>query len=194
MGNPELLEKFKIPIALSLVGIVLIIGGIISSSATSKPKQFPAQSVVDSQNLDKKISVDVSGAVNQPGVYQFKDGTIVEEAILAAGGFTEEANTKFISKYLNMAKKISDGMKLYVPFIGEKDTDVAVSEVAGTSTKVININTATQAELVDGLAGVGPVTADKIIKGRPYQKIEDLLDKKIVYKAVFDKIKDQISN
>ncbi len=185
----EILERYKIPIALCLVGVVLILGGIIFSPHSS-PK-VSTKSIVDSQGV--QIKVDVSGAVNNPGVYQLKDGSIVEEAILAAGGFAEGANTKFISKYLNMAKKLSDGMKIYVPYVGEKDTDIAVSEVAGATTQIVSINTATQAQL-ESLPGIGPVSAGKIISGRPYSDVNELVSKKVISKAVFDKIKDQISN
>jgi len=56
----------------------------------------------------------------------------------------------------------------------------------------ININTASEAEL-DMLWGIGPATAQKVISGRPYQKTEDLLNKKIVKTNVWEEIKDKIS-
>ncbi len=183
----EILERYKIPLALSLVGIVLIIGGIIASGS-AKPREFPQESIV---TTPKKITVDVSGAVVTPGVYEFTEGSRIEEAILQAGGFKDEANIEFISKYLNLAQKIVDGSKIYVPFIGEKDTDLAVSGVAGVSNETVNINMVTQIEL-EKLTGVGPVTAEKIIAGRPYGRIEDLINKKIIGKAVFEKIKASI--
>lgn len=185
----EKLEKFKLPLALSILGIVLIIGGIFASTLSkSKTREFPQESLVEAQ---KSISVDVSGAVNQAGVYQLKDGERVEEAISAAGGFSQSANQEYISKYLNLAQKLSDGMKIYVPFEGDPaPVSAGQGGVISTQSKV-NINTATQAEL-EALPGIGPVTASKIISDRSYQKIEDLLDKKIVGKAIFEKIKEQI--
>lgn len=178
----EYLQKFRLPIGLALIGIVLIIGGIVSSGL-NKPKTYPKESLVQSQKL---ISIDVSGAVNNPGVYQIKDGSRIEEAIVAAGGFSENANKEYISKYLNMAQKLSDGGKIYVPFVGEQGI------VAGESkAEKVNINTATQAEL-EALSGIGPGYASKIISDRPYQTIEDLLNKKIIPKSTFDKIKDQL--
>lgn len=189
-GIKAWIDRFKIPIALSLVGFVLIIGGIFTSGfKASDKKEFPKESLVNSQKI---ISVDVSGAVNRPGVYQLKDGLRIEEAIQAAGGFSETANSEYISKYLNLAQKLSDGMKIYVPYAGENVSVPQGGQVAGSNIVArVNINTATQAEL-EALPGVGPVTASKIISDRPYQKIEDLLDKKIVSKSVFEKIKDQI--
>lgn len=183
-------QKFKLPIGLSLVGIVLIIGGVVASGLNKqKPKDFPKESLVENQ---KMISVDVSGAVKAPGVYQLKDSSRIEEAILSAGGFSEDANREYISKYLNMAQKLSDGSKIYVPISGEEAFAPQTGTVAGTKTGAkVNINTAAQAEL-EALPGIGPVTASKIISDRPYQKADDLLGKKIVSKAVFEKIKDKL--
>lgn len=181
------IDKFKIPIGLSLVGLVLIIGGMFASGWTKPRIDYPKESIVSGS---KKISVDVSGAVAKPGVYELEENSRVEEAILAAGGLAENANGEYVSKYLNMAQKLSDGAKIYVPKVGEQYSG-GVSSVAGVKSQV-NINTATQVEL-EALPGVGPVTASKIISARPYAKIEDLLTLKIVSQKVFDQIKDSIS-
>ncbi len=178
-----MIEKYKLPIGLSIVGIVLIIGGIFASGLNiAKPKQYPKESLV---STDRFISVDVSGAVQTPGVYKLKDGDRIEEAIKAAGGFAENANQEFISKYLNLAQRLSDGSKIFVPQTGENGT-------TGTSGQAkVNINTASQSE-IENLPGIGPTTASKIISLRPYQTIEDLLNKKAVTKSVYEKIKDQL--
>ena len=106
----EKLDQFKIPIALSFLGLVLISGGVFASGLSkARPKEFPRESLVEGQ---KMMSVDVSGAVNKPGVYQLKNGSRIEDAVKEAGGFANTANTEFISKYLNMAQKLSDGSKV----------------------------------------------------------------------------------
>lgn len=188
------LERYKLPLAISLIGIVLILGGMLISNSKSASKQFPQESLVGTSS--GQLAIDISGAVEKPGVYKLAADARVEDAINAAGGFADQANIVFISKYLNLAKKLTDGMKIYVPFVGEKDTDLAVSQnVAGVSAsniQIVNINTAPQAEL-EALPGIGPTSAGKIISNRPYQSIEELLNKKIVGKVVFAKIKDQIS-
>lgn len=189
----EWLEKFKVPIALSLVGVILIIGGMVASGIGKQDqKAFPKESLVTSS---KKISVDVSGAVNKPGVYKLKEGSIVEDAVKEAGGFAQTANSEYISKYLNMAQKLSDGSKVYVPLTGEIPLRPAERDFAGQAGSSIqakvNINTSSQAEL-EALPGIGPVTASKIISGRPYQKTEDILSQKIVSKSVYEKIKDSL--
>lgn len=189
MDYRELIDKFKIPFALSLVGIVLIVGGSLFSK--NQPKSFPKESIVQ----DKTIQVDVSGAVNNPGVYSLPEGSRVEDAVRAAGSVSLDANQEYVSKSLNLAQKISDGSKIYIPSEGEL-APVGAGQggvVSGASTIAgpININTGTQAEL-ESLPGIGPVTASKIINSRPYSSVEDLLNQKVVGKAVFEKIKDSI--
>lgn len=191
MVTQEVLDKFKIPIALSLVGIVLIVGGSIVSSKKPEAKNFPQESLVQEQ---KSIQVDVSGAVNSPGVYPLPEGSRIEDALKSAGGIAEDANIEFVSKSLNLAQKMSDGSKVYIPFEGESSGGVQGGAVAGAtvnSSGQVNINTSSQAEL-ESLPGIGPVTASKITNGRPYLAIEELLNKKIVGKAVYEKIKDLI--
>ncbi len=183
----ELIDKFKLPIGLSLVGAVLIIGGLVTSNFNNqKVKQFSKESVVQSS----KVKVDVSGAVKSPGVYELSADSRVEQAIAAAGGVSDQVNREYISKSLNLAQKISDGLKVYIPFQGEQFSG-SVAGVNAQLNKQVNINTASNSEL-DSLSGIGPVTSSKIISNRPYQSIDELLSKKIVSKSVFDKIKDLI--
>ena len=56
----------------------------------------------------------------------------------------------------------------------------------------VNINTASK-DLLDALPEIGPVKAQAIIDGRPYQKIEDVMKVKGIKQATFDKIKDKIT-
>jgi DNA uptake protein ComE-like DNA-binding protein len=57
--------------------------------------------------------------------------------------------------------------------------------------ELIDINHATAAQL-EPLKGIGPARAAAIIKGRPYRGKDELLEKKIVPKNVYDEIKDKI--
>lgn len=199
----EFLDKYKLPLALSVVGIVLIIGGLYSSGLTTKvansaslpsAKNFPSESKVNPSDLTSKneIKIDISGAVNKPGVYTLESNTRVEDAVKLAEGFATNVNKDYISKQLNLSQKLSDGIKIYIPFEGE----VSVPQVAGasiqpTQNSKVSINNSSQKELED-LPGIGPVTAQKIIKNRPYNSIDDLLTKKAVSRSVFSKIKELI--
>jgi competence protein ComEA len=90
-----------------------------------------------------------------------------------------------------LAAKLYEGAKIYVPKIGENS--VAVQSLSTTDQQtLINVNKAS-IDALDGLPGVGPATATKIIDNRPYKKPNDLLDKKVVSGKVFDQIKDKIS-
>lgn len=183
----ETIEKYKIPIGLSLIGVVLIIGGMAFSKVPEV--SYPKESLIPAQKI---INVDISGAVLKPGVYKLKEGQLVQNAVDQAGGFSENANNEYISKYLNLAQKLSDGMKIYVPYQGEAGGTFSSGIVSGANTKAqVNINIASQSEL-EALPGIGPVTASKIISGRPYQKVEDILSQKIVSKSTFEKIKGLI--
>jgi len=137
-----------------------------------------------------KIVVDVGGAVLKPGLYKLSGEARVADAVTAAGGLSSNAD----SKQVNLAAKVSDGQKVYVPDKFQiANSKSQTGEVAGANTsELISINLATAAEL-DTLPGIGPVTASKIISLRPYSSIDELLSKKAVSSSVFEKIKDKIT-
>ena len=60
------------------------------------------------------------------------------------------------------------------------------------SEKLININTASQKEL-ESLWGIGPVYAQNIIEHRPYSKVDELIEKKILKTNVYDRNKDTLT-
>ncbi|MBP9719246.1 MAG: ComEA family DNA-binding protein [Candidatus Levybacteria bacterium] len=150
------------------------------------------------------IVVDVSGGVLAPGVYRLSDNARVEDALHAAGGFSSDADLDWTQHSLNLAAKVTDGMKIYIPRIGEEMQSVTESNsaaagggttmgVAGVSTNgMVSINSASSSEL-EALPGIGPVTAGKIIDNRPYGSIDELLSKKAVGKSVYEKIKELVS-
>lgn len=191
----ELLTKYKVPLAVFVVGLVLIIAGAISSGLIAKTfvksTKYPKESLVANQGV---IKVDVSGAVKSPGVKALANGARVEDAISAAGGVSEDIDPEYLSKGINLAQKLSDGMKVYLPVKGEKPALLqgVVDGIQSHPGGVINVNQGTASEL-EGLPGVGAVTAQKIIDNRPYSSIEELYTKKVVNRSVYEKIKNLIS-
>lgn len=148
---------------------------------------------------DAEVYVDVDGAVARPGVYRLKDGARVSQAIDAAGGLTAEADVTG----LNRASKITDGQKIYVPTVGEQQAAAAVGGAdsaavafgAGSSSGLVNINTASAAEL-QTLSGIGPSMAQSIIdertKNGAFASVDDLMRVSGIGEKKLAKIKDCI--
>jgi competence protein ComEA len=138
--------------------------------------------------------------VEKPGIYELPDSARLNDLLIKAGGISADADRDWVAKNFNLADKLVDGEKIYLPTISEishfGDLGLSTSgQVAGTSAKVatpININTASASQL-DTLYGVGEARAKSIIDGRPYQKIEDLVSRKIISQSIYDRIKEQIT-
>ncbi len=205
--NIEKLEKllsiYKIPLVLAAIGLVFFLTGIIyifKTQTTSHEVIFSSESSASARITKSKIHIDIEGAVIAPGVYSMEEGSIVADALVASGGLAQDADREWIGKNLNRAAKLIDGGKIFIPSLSQISDGKAQSSnskdqnnnLLGVTTGKININTASQAEL-EGLPGVGPVTALKIINGRSYQTIDELKTKKIVGNALFEKIKDLLS-
>ena len=166
---------------------------------------------IEEHSPSLEIVIDISGAVGKPSVLILPEGSRVYEAVEKAGGFTAEADTRF----LNQAELLTDGQKLYIPTKEEinqaQNGAVPVSPITpgsagfaaipgGPSQQssdqgLINLNTADSAALQQ-LSGVGPSTAEKIIKYRnengPFQSIEDIKNVSGIGDKTFEKFKDKI--
>jgi len=127
------------------------------------------------------IYVQVAGAVRRPGVYQVPADARVFQAVMEAGGFTEEAD----QQALTLAARVTDGCRIYVPRIGEtvEGPLELVSPGSGSgseeSTGIVSLNSATLEQL-DSLPGIGPAIAQDIITYReangPFTSVDQLTD------------------
>lgn len=139
------------------------------------------------------ISVYICGAVNAPGVYEFKVGDRLTQAVEKAEGFTENAH----GAYLNLAQLLSDGEMIYVPTKEEVKEGVTNNSDSGLDNSgKININTASKDQLMT-LTGVGESKALSIISYREsngnFTAIEDVMKISGIKDAVFNTIKDYIT-
>lgn len=193
-------QKNLLPIILGAVGLIFLSYGLIVFLGTSQAKpdqddilfESASEGLNSSEKSHSPLTIDIAGGVMKPGVYTLPKDARIQDAFIASGGLSEEANRDWVAKNINLAAKLTDGAKIYVPKIGEsiKSTTsiTGITGIAGT----ININTASESEL-DSLPGVGPATIEKIINNRPYGSIEELLEEKVVGQKVFSNIKEKIT-
>jgi competence protein ComEA len=139
------------------------------------------------------LRIYVTGAVAHPDVYRLPPGSIVKDAIQAAGGASGEADLDRV----NLAQELRDQQQVAVPRTGEADVPPAAgSESPGTPAAKVNINTATADEL-DTLPGVGAEMARRILDYRaangPFKSIEDIQRVTGIGDATYQKLKDRIT-
>lgn len=158
----------------------------------------PSAGVSPSASLSAvTLIVDVTGAVRRPGVFQFKPGDRVIDAVDRAGGALEKADLTL----LNLAAPLSDGQQILVP----KQGAAAASGVVpigsappgtGTSGALVNINTADEPTL-ETLNGVGPVLAASIIQYRtehgPFASIDQLDEVSGIGPATLEDLRSQVT-
>lgn len=192
-------------IVLALMGIILSGLGIylLIISTNSEPEIQVVDEALDENT--SKVVVQVTGAVNSPGVFEMSANERVIDAIEKAGGLAANADTEWVDKVLNMAGKLTDGQKIYIPSIDKQSDVLSAKNNGGTNaetednlsnsnptSQMVNINTASQKELEE-LWGIGPVTAKSIIEQRPYSDVNELLTKKILKTNVFERNKDLLT-
>lgn len=197
-------QTYKVPILLgssSLLLIVLSIYLLIKTYQAPEPIQFTTagDKQATGSAIQKELLIDVSGAVKNSGVYRLAFGSRVDDAIEAAGGMTKDADLEKIATTINRAARLSDGSKVFIPKKKDETSIQTVStnqsgsnQNAGDFTETVSINSASATDL-ERLNGIGPATAKKIIAGRPYARIEELVEKKAISQSLFEKLKIQLT-
>ncbi|WP_024416482.1 helix-hairpin-helix domain-containing protein [Streptococcus suis] len=191
----ELLKEYKWQIALPAVAGLLMATFLIFSQpaksdqtgltdfpqteqASSSQEQTEETSTEESEELSQ-LTVDVKGAVEKPGLYTLEAGARVNDAVEAAGGLTSQADPKSI----NLAQKLSDEAVVYVASKDENISVVASTTASSAmspeekSTSLVNLNTATEADL-QTISGIGAKRAADIIAYREanggFKSVNDL--------------------
>lgn len=203
---------------------ILLAGCIITSLISTNDKEKPlagssllqsAQSAVTSKAAQAKtVRVQVSGAVLEPGIYDVPASCRVEEAIAAAGGLTENAD----SERVNLVRKVRDGMQIRVPVqkaartssTQRKNAQATAGYSASSTKKVggtragaeknnsavqsVRINSASAGELQQ-LPGIGPALAQRIVETRNggcFTSVDDLMRVPGIGKAKLAKLRDYV--
>ena len=176
--------------------------GEITSDGIENSAENDTEFTVKSDMITAVIYVHVCGAVAVPGVYELAKDSRVHDAIVVAGGFSDGA----AEDYINLAGRLSDGQRIYIPFLDELVatdvtavlTGIPVSEhtIQSSGTKIVNINTASLEELMT-LPGIGAARAQSIIDYRVqsggFEVREDIMKVTGIKEAMYDNLKDYIT-
>lgn len=172
----KLLNKYKLLFGLILLcmtsllyttffketGEVMILQEVEDDSVPTPEVVLEKEDLVEEKAY--KLPVFICGAVHYPGVYEVDSTSLINDVLIEAGGFTEEANKEVI----NLAKIVSPNEKIYVPKVGE-EIDKTLHSYENVERNDgparININTADTTEL-EKLPGIGKVKAEQIISYR----------------------------
>ncbi|MDW8751076.1 helix-hairpin-helix domain-containing protein [Streptococcus suis] len=191
----EMLKEYKWQIALpAAAGLLMATFLIFSQPAKSDQTgltDFPqTEQTLSSQEQLEEVSteaseeptqlvIDVKGAVEKPGLYTLEAGARVNDAVEAAGGLTSQADPKSV----NLAQKLSDEAVIYVASKGENISVVASTTASSAmsqeekNTSIVNLNTATEADL-QTISGIGAKRAADIIAYREanggFKSVDDL--------------------
>ncbi len=173
---------------------------IISASQESSETNTGSKNIAE----EEICIIHISGAVNQPGVYQLSKGKRIIDAVKMAGEATEKANLDAV----NLAAPVYDGQKIIIPYLitaegmdnelqmkGNSGIDYSTNFSFKDSSS-ININNCSAREL-ESLEGIGPVLAERIVEYRrnngPFGKIEDIRKVPGIGEKRFEAIKEMIT-
>lgn len=224
--------KYRYRKQILIITIILLLAGslITYNVFNSKPKEKAKKKIVLASNKEevkettKKDSnnttykVDIKGYINNPNIYEVKEGSRVIDVINMAGGLKDNADTSV----LNLSKKVFDEMVIIVysndevvDFAKTKEVeeqvqekciqedanalknDACIKDSSSTTTNaLVNINTASKEELMT-ISGIGEAKANNIISYREtngnFKTIEDIKNVSGIGDSIFAQIKNHIT-
>lgn len=184
-------------VVLGVVGVaVLGAGGLWYLRSLPQPVRIRAPTPGPTiSTAPQTVLVHVAGWVRRPGVYEFREGDRVVDAIEAAGGPRGGADLGA----LNLAAVLVDAQQVLVPKRGASvaETGTAPPDSGSAAAgQLVNVNTATPAEL-EALPGIGPVLAEAIVAYReehgPFASIDQLEDVSGIGPVTLEEIRDLVA-
>lgn len=176
------------------VGVVITVGAAALWWMSAPVQEAPPPArIIHSRPLSgagasPTVMVDVVGSVRHPGVVRLPEGSRVIDAVAAAGGLLPHR-----VPVVNMARRVQDGEQIV---IGESASMARGAVAAATPSGHLDLNAASAAQL-DGLPGIGPVLAKRIVDHRsthgPFAHVRDLLDVPGIGDAKFTDLADGVS-
>lgn len=201
----EKIPKIKLIDGIFILGFLLIVVGIgmnfreqfwEKSEVKIDSKKISPTGIIEVKS-DNKVVIDIEGEVIKPGLYELEGEVRINNVLEVAGGLSAKADREWIKKNLNLADRVVDGQKIYIPRVGEVK-EISSKLVLGSSDKKgkISLNQASLEEL-DKLSGIGPALGGRIISYRKknggFKNIEELKLVSGIGDKLFEKIKDDIS-
>lgn len=174
----------------------------LTSAPDEQAQENDTAAVGNGAEQKMQLGVFVCGAVENEGVYFLDSGSRIADAVEAAGGFQETADTA----YHNLAAYVYDGQKLYIPTSAEtEEVSFAEREAAGRNAletekaaegeERINLNTADKETLMT-LPGIGEAKAENILLYRQkmgvFERKEELKNVSGIGEAMYERIQDKI--
>jgi competence protein ComEA len=187
------LNRNLIIVALAALLALLLVAFLLGRRGGSQPLEIIFGEATPT--VPGPMEVYITGAVAQPGVYEMAEGDRLVDALYEAGGPAPDANLEAI----NLALRLRDEHHIVVPRLGEPASGLVsgpTSDVAGAAAEIVNINTATAAQL-DDLPGIGEVYSQRIVENRawdgPFKTTDDLVERRLIPRSTYEKIKDLIT-
>ena len=91
---------------------------VLSFAGPIKNKDENTQTILgeSSEKKEEHIVIDLSGAVERPGIYSLNPEDRLADLITLSGGVTSEVSQKWLSRNLNLSMLLKDQQKIYIPF------------------------------------------------------------------------------
>jgi len=175
--------------------------GVPTSTPSTAARVASTSTTRGSHETNAELVVHVAGAVVRPGIVRLRAGARVVDAIAAAGGARPGADLD----QLNLAAKVADGQRIGVGIPGRAATAVGATGAAeagstdgstGSGTGLLNLNTATQAE-IEALPGIGPVLGAAILRERDerggFRSVDELRSVRGIGEMRFADLRDLVT-